>query len=80
VRQVAAEHLKTDSVVDLNAAACPGGKYAGTVDGVVLRRPDGIHFTFAGGIWLAPKLMPPIVASGRAQAAGRRAPAPSATG
>ena len=28
VRQVAAEHPQTDSVVDLNAAACPGGKYA----------------------------------------------------
>ncbi len=80
VRQVAAAHPSTDSVVDLNAAACPGGKYAGTVDGVVLRRPDGVHFTFAGGIWLAPKLMPPIVAAGRAQAAGRGAAAPSAAG
>ena len=80
VHQVAAEHPTTDSVVDLNAAACPGGKYAGTVDGVVLRRPDGVHFTNAGGIWLAPKLMPPIVAAGRAQAASGGAPAPSAAG
>ena len=69
VREVVAEHPLTDSVVDLNAAACPGGKFASTVDGVVLRRSDGIHFTNAGGIWLAPKLMPPIVAAGRAQAA-----------
>ena len=80
VHQVAAEHPTTDSVVDLSAAACPGGKYAGTVDGVVLRRPDGVHFTNAGGIWLAPKLMPPIVAAGRSQAANGGAPAPSAAG
>ena len=80
VHQVAAEHPSTDSVVDLNAAACPGGKYASTVDGVVLRRPDGVHFTNAGGIWLAPKLMPAIVAAGRAQQAGSGAPAPSAAG
>src|SRR6202034_2751160 len=44
VRQVAAEHPTTDSVVDLFGAACPGGKYAGTVGGVVIRTPnDGVH-------------------------------------
>ena len=75
VRQVAAEHPLTDSVVDLNAAACPGGKFATTVDGVALRRNDGVHFTTPGGIWLAPKLMPAIVAAGRAQAAGSTAAA-----
>jgi peptidoglycan/LPS O-acetylase OafA/YrhL len=80
VREVAAEHPLTDSVVDLEAAACPGGKFATTVDGVVLRRSDGVHFTDAGGIWLAPKLMPPIVAAGRAQAAAGAAPASSAGG
>jgi peptidoglycan/LPS O-acetylase OafA/YrhL len=69
IREVAAAHPQTDSVVDLNAAACPGGKFASTVDGVVIRRTDGIHFTDAGGQLLAPKIMPPIVAAGRAQAA-----------
>ncbi len=80
VREVAAEHPSTDSVVDLNAAACPGGKYSATVDGVVIRRSDGVHFTNAGGLFLAPKLMPPIVAAGRAQAAAVGAVAPSAGG
>ena len=80
IREVVAEHPLTDTVVDLNAAACPGGKYATTVDGVVLRRTDGVHFTNAGGIWLAPKLMPPIVAAGRAQAASGGPAAPSAGG
>ena len=49
VREVAAEHPQTDSVVDLNAAACPGGKFTSTVDGVVIRHTDGVHFTTAGG-------------------------------
>ena len=80
VREVAAEHPLTDSVVDLNAAACPKGKFATTVDGVVLRRSDGVHFTDAGGMWLAPKLMPAIVAAGREQAAASRAVGSSAGG
>ncbi len=71
---------QTDSVVDLNAAACPGGKFTSTVDGVVIRRSDGVHFTNAGGEVLAPKLMPPIVAAGRAQAATAGAGASSAGG
>jgi lysophospholipase L1-like esterase len=79
VREVAAAHPQTDSVVDLNAAACPGGKFTSTVGGVVIRRSDGVHFTNAGGELLAPKLMPPIVAAGRAQAAAG-AGAPSAGG
>jgi hypothetical protein len=70
LRQVAGAHPQTDSVVDLNAAACPRGKFASTVDGVVMRRTDGVHFTLAGGVALIPALMPAIVASGRAQMAG----------
>jgi hypothetical protein len=69
VRQVATAHPETDSVVDLNAAACPKGKFASTVDGIVMRRPDGVHFTLAGGVALIPALMPAIVASGRSQMA-----------
>jgi peptidoglycan/LPS O-acetylase OafA/YrhL len=69
VREVAAEHPKTDSVVDLNAAVCPGGHYSSKVNGVTVRRSDGVHFTVPGGVYLAHVLMPAIVASGRAQAA-----------
>jgi hypothetical protein len=75
VRQVAAAHPQTDSVVDLNAAVCPKGKFASSVDGVPMRRPDGVHFTLPGGVALVPKLMPAIVASGRAQMAGTSPPA-----
>ena len=69
VRQVAAEHPTTDSVVDLFAATCPRGRYATDVNGVAIRRSDGVHFTLAAGQYLAPLIMPPIVAAGKAQAA-----------
>jgi peptidoglycan/LPS O-acetylase OafA/YrhL len=72
LRQVAAEHPGTDSVANLNAAACPGGRYTATKGGVTIRTvSDGIHFTPAGGVVLAPYIMPEIVASGRAQAAAQ---------
>ena len=69
VRQVAALHPKTDSVVDLDAAVCPGGKFTSSLDGVAVRRSDGIHFTDQGGAVLAKDLMPAVVAAGRAQMA-----------
>jgi hypothetical protein len=69
VREVAAEHPATDSVVDLNAATCPSGKFSTDVGGVAVRRSDGVHFTNAAGPVLAPKIMPQIVAAGRAQIA-----------
>jgi lysophospholipase L1-like esterase len=68
-REVAAEHPSTDSVVDLDAATCPGGHYTADLHGVNIRRTDGVHFTVAGGQYLAPKIMPAVVAAGRAQAA-----------
>ena len=69
VRQVAAEHPQTDSVVDLDAVTCPGGHYSANLDGVNVRRSDGVHFTVQGGQYVAPKIMPAIVAVGREQAA-----------
>jgi peptidoglycan/LPS O-acetylase OafA/YrhL len=69
VRQVAAQHPATDSVENLDALACPGGKFTTDVGGVAIRKVDGVHFTPAAGPVLAPDLMPGIVAQGRAQAA-----------
>jgi hypothetical protein len=74
VREVAAEHPATDSTVNLFGAACPGGKFTSTIAGVTVRRTDGVHFTNAGGAYLAPTLMPPIVAAGRAQMGASAAP------
>lgn len=69
VRQVAAEHPTTDSVVDLSSIVCPGGKFTPTYKGVTIRKSDGVHFTEQAGLVLAAALMPPIVASGRSQMA-----------
>ena len=69
LHQVAASHPKTDSVVDLNAAACPGGKFTPSLDRIPFRTDDGVHFTDAGGELVAKDIMPPIVAAGRAQMA-----------
>jgi hypothetical protein len=80
IREIAAAHPRTVSVDDLDKAACPGGRYARTVKGVVIRTAnDGVHFTPEGGVFLATSLMPPIVAAGRAQMAGGTTPAPAST-
>ena len=55
VREVAAEHPTTDTAVNLFGAACPGGKFAGSIHGVAIRETDGVHFTVAGGEYLAPE-------------------------
>ena len=80
MREVAAEHPTTDSVVDLYGAACPGGKYATTVDGVAIRTSTTASTSPSqGAVFLAPKIMPAIVAAGRAQMAGG-APTPTSAG
>ena len=76
IREIAHAHPRTVFVDDLEKAACPGGRYASTVHGVVIRTAnDGVHFTPQGGVFLAPALIPPIVAAGRAQMSGGTAPA-----
>jgi lysophospholipase L1-like esterase len=71
LKEVAAEHPHVDSVANLGTAACPGGRYSTTKGGVTIRTvDDGIHFSPAGGVVLAPYVMPQIVAAGRAQALG----------
>ena len=68
--EVAAGIPQTDSVVDLDSVTCPGGKFTTDIDGQAVRRSDGVHFTDAAGPVLGPKIMPAIVAAGRAQMAG----------
>jgi hypothetical protein len=67
VRQVAAEHPTTDSVVDLSSVVCPGGTFSSTYKGVTIRKSDGVHFTEQAGLVLASALMPQIVSLGRSQ-------------
>jgi peptidoglycan/LPS O-acetylase OafA/YrhL len=74
VREVAAAHPETDTAVDLFGAACPNGKFTVSIHGVAIRQTDGVHFTVAGGEYVAPAIMPEIVAAGRAQMAGTAPP------
>jgi hypothetical protein len=69
VREVAAEHHKTDSVVNFAALVCPGGHFTTQLDGYRIRKVDGVHIALTAGPAIAPGLMPKIIASGRAQIA-----------
>jgi hypothetical protein len=73
VRQVAAQHPQIDSVINLDGITCPNGKFTTELDGVAIRRADGVHFTPGAGAALAPRLMPTILAAGRAQIAANAA-------
>jgi peptidoglycan/LPS O-acetylase OafA/YrhL len=52
-------------VFDFGALMSPGGHFDAEVDGVPTRCQDGVHFTAAAGQWLAPRLLPELVALGR---------------
>jgi hypothetical protein len=69
VRQVVAEHPKTDKLIDLDAIVCPEGRFAANYRGVKIRTVDGIHFTQLAGVVLGPALMPAVVDWGRAELA-----------
>jgi len=61
VRQVAARHPKSVTLIDLNRMLDPKGHYTMTVDRVAMRWPDdGIHISTAGGEWLQPRLLPEL--------------------
>jgi hypothetical protein len=63
VRHVAATHRSTVTLVDLHRMLCPGGRYASSIDGMVVRSPDGIHVLGTAGAFYGPKLWPAIVAA-----------------
>ena len=58
-RRYVADHPDV-TLLDLYAHACPGGKYAATIDGVPMRT-DGVHFTLPGArllwSWLGPAVL-----------------------
>jgi hypothetical protein len=67
LRQVAAGHPGTVSVLDLNRIVDPEGHYQAVINGVPVRSPDGVHFTWAGDFWLAPQILPKLRALGVAR-------------
>jgi len=64
LRQVAARHTGTVTLVDLGRRMGPAGRYTDTVAGVKLRY-DGVHVTGGGARWLAPWLLPQLTALAR---------------
>ncbi len=65
LRQVAAVHPTTTTLIDLNHILDPSGHYATTIDGVEVRFPDdGIHVTVQGGEWLRPRILPEVARLG----------------
>lgn len=59
LRNLAAAHPETTSLIDLHGFACPGGDFPEPIDGLDLQ-PDGVHFSEEGAAvvwrWLAPQL------------------------
>jgi SGNH domain (fused to AT3 domains) len=62
VRAAAARHPGETSVLDLAAAAEPDGRYTASLDGITMRRADGVHFTQGGADLLAPTVLTDLVA------------------
>jgi hypothetical protein len=52
--------------LDVGAWVTPDSSYSAEQDGVDLRCADGVHFTAAGGRWVAQKLFPLVIAAARA--------------
>jgi len=53
-------------VFNLNGLVSPGNRFASVVDGVKLRCDDGVHFTSAGGAFVARQLLPLLAQLGQA--------------
>jgi hypothetical protein len=61
LRNVAAKHSDTTTVIDLNKRVCPDGKFTWSI-GRLRIRSDGLHFTpDAVQEWIAPWLVPQLV-------------------
>jgi len=93
VRKVAARTPDV-SVLDLNAMACPGGRYQEFFGSTQVRLADGVHFSFDGGAAFAARIWPAVVTLARRRPAtdalrrtapppwpgGSTGPAPGASG
>jgi peptidoglycan/LPS O-acetylase OafA/YrhL len=66
VEAVAAQHPGVVSVIPLHQYLDPQGQFTWSIDGNVIRQPDGIHTTLATGAYLAPLVLPKLAALGHA--------------
>jgi len=61
LRKVAANHPDTVRLVDLGGRLAPNGRYTSTINRLTVRE-TGVHITTDGAAWLAPWLMPQLLA------------------
>lgn len=67
VEPLAAEHQETMALVDLRSAVCPNDEFTNRLDGIEPFRPDGIHFSYDGSLWVAEWLGPQLIELGLAE-------------
>jgi peptidoglycan/LPS O-acetylase OafA/YrhL len=70
IRSVAHRDPTVVTVIALGKFLDPSGRFTWTIDGQVVRQPDGIHTTPAAGTYLAPKILPQLAAIGAARKGG----------
>jgi hypothetical protein len=58
LRSVAAQFPGVVHVYDLNQLVDPGGQFTLSIGGVSVRWVDGVHFTYSGGRFVLPHLVP----------------------
>lgn len=57
-REIASANPRRVTLINLGQRLSPDGRYAQSVDGVVIRAADGVHISEPGGEWLTPWLVP----------------------
>jgi hypothetical protein len=65
LEEVAAKYAGVVHVWNFNREVDPQGRFQAEIDGVFVRRTDGVHMTLAGGIWLQSWFYPKILALAR---------------
>ena len=79
VRAAVARH-RNAALFDLNALVSPGGHYASVISGQAVRSDDGVHFSAAGGAFVAAHLLPGGAALAKTKRADLRCKANRALG
>ena len=73
IRDVAARHPQSVAIIDLGGHTSVGGRYTPYIDGIEMRY-DGVHFTPLADRWLAPWLLPQLLALAPPTVGGRVIP------
>ena len=64
VSSVAKQNRSDASYFNFDKLACPGGQFRWSLDGTVIRNPDGDHINVGASKVLSPRLLPYLVKQG----------------